>query len=242
MSDKPDQIHAALLKIMEEIGAIEKDRSGSGIQYKFRGVDDVYNAAHGPMVSNGVYCTPEVLEKSTVDAKTSTGKFTRLSSVTVRYTFRAADGSSVSTITSGEALDSGDKGIAKATSVAHRITLVQMFCIPTEESRANDVDNASDELADTSTPPPELEPTNTPFIIDNKPVTREEALAHIAEIDNIPHLKNWYKKNKGVICLGNGDVRQEYMDINNAIIARDKEISEALSGPPPDEVSDVEPF
>jgi hypothetical protein len=58
---------------------------------------------------------------------------TREVTVRVRYRFLAPDGSHVDVVVPGESLDKSDKGVAKAMSVAYRIALIQLFCLPTDE-------------------------------------------------------------------------------------------------------------
>jgi hypothetical protein len=53
----------------------------------------------------------------------------------MKFTAYTEDGSSVSSITVGEAMDSGDKSMNKAMSVAYKYALMQIFCIPTEEEK-----------------------------------------------------------------------------------------------------------
>ena len=48
------------------------------------------------------------------------------------------DGSYVDTVNVGEAMDSGDKGMNKAMSIALKYSLLQMFLIPTEEPKDPD--------------------------------------------------------------------------------------------------------
>lgn len=50
------------------------------------------------------------------------------------------DGSSVETVNVGEAMDSADKGMNKAMSIALKYSLLQMFLIPTEEPKDPDRD------------------------------------------------------------------------------------------------------
>jgi hypothetical protein len=49
-----------------------------------------------------------------------------------------SDGSSVTTVITGEAMDSGDKATNKAMSVALKYALLQMFLIPTDDMRDPD--------------------------------------------------------------------------------------------------------
>src|SRR3546814_15484780 len=67
------------------------------------------------------------------DVLTSTGKPTREVTVTGTYRFYGPAGDYIEAVVPGESLDSGDKGTAKAMSVAYRIVLLQSLCIPTDE-------------------------------------------------------------------------------------------------------------
>ena len=133
-----EKIHHAMLAIMGEIGAIEKERtvSGFGAGYKFRGIDQVYSAIHPLMIKHRVYMRAEVLDKSREEriGSNSSGKqtVTAFTSLRMRYHFVAADGSSVFTEAEGEGMDSGDKSSNKAMAVAHKYAILQAFCVPTE--------------------------------------------------------------------------------------------------------------
>jgi hypothetical protein len=90
--------------------------------------------------------------------------------LTVRHTFTADDGSFVEAVTIGEAMDSGDKSSNKAMSAAMKYALLEVFCVPTEDD--NDTENHSHEPRATAksvggtaanpTPPARPEPTSTP--------------------------------------------------------------------------------
>lgn len=70
--------------------------------------------------------------------------------LTMKFTFFAEDGSSVSSTTIGEAMDTGDKSMNKAMSTAYKYALMQIFCIPTEEDK--DTENQTHEIAPKNTP------------------------------------------------------------------------------------------
>lgn len=44
-------IHQAIAGVMKDVGAVGKDRSNQQQGFKFRGIDDVMNALHAPMVT-----------------------------------------------------------------------------------------------------------------------------------------------------------------------------------------------
>ena len=123
-----------------------KDQQNTeGGRYYFRGIDDVINALGPAMREVGVLCLPTVEWSERKDTKTTRGKNTRETIARVRYTFYGPNGDSISAVTEGESLDSGDKGTAKAFSVAYRIALIQGFVLPTDEP---DPDSFSYERSD----------------------------------------------------------------------------------------------
>lgn len=127
-------IHLALAAILKDIEAIAKDKKNEAQGFKFRGIDDIYNSLHPIFAAHGVVCLPSVEKVETTEAgKTSKGTQIYRTQATVLYTFVAADGSSSSARMVGEGMDSGDKGTAKAMSVAHKYLLLQTFLIPTSD-------------------------------------------------------------------------------------------------------------
>lgn len=141
------KIYAAMINILRDIKAIGKDKQTSGYAtFKYRGIDDVYNALNPVMAQHGVFCVPELLDSSR-EERTNAKKDKVIAYVTVKvkYTFYAEDGSSVSCIVAGEGMDSGDKATPKALSIAMKYALFQTFCIPTEELA--DPDAETDQLA-----------------------------------------------------------------------------------------------
>jgi len=131
-------IYKKLAAINSEVEAIGKDRKNEQQGFKFRGIDDVMNALHFSFAKNEVVILPEVLtyERSERQNTKGTAIFSILAKI--KYTFVAPDGSSVSSIVVGEAMDSGDKGMNKALSIALKYVLLQMFLIPTEEEKDPD--------------------------------------------------------------------------------------------------------
>lgn len=140
------KIYGAIIAVMRDCGSIGKDRQASGFaSFKFRGIDDVYNALHPVMSLHGVFCVPEVLETTREERANAKGTVMAYVTAKVRFTFYAEDGSSVHCVTVGEAMDSGDKALPKAQSIAMKYAMFQTFCIPTEEMP--DPDAETDHLA-----------------------------------------------------------------------------------------------
>lgn len=135
-------IYQAINEVMEACGAVGKDMVNHQQQgYKYRGIDAVMNALNPALKKAKVFASPEVLELTREERHTAKGGLLIYSIAKVKYTFYAADGSSVSAIVIGEGMDSGDKSMNKAMSAAYKYALFQVFCIPTEEMVDSEVDS-----------------------------------------------------------------------------------------------------
>ncbi len=137
----PPLIYAAITKVMSDIGAIGKNRRNQQQQYQFRGIDDVYNAAHEALAKHGVFCVPRVLETAHERGETKSGGAMISVRLRVSYTWYAADGSNIESIMVGEANDTADKATNKAMAAAQKYAFLQMFCIPTEELKDSENDH-----------------------------------------------------------------------------------------------------
>ena len=163
-------IYKKMIEVMRDVDFIGKDRKNTqGTGYNFRGIDDVYNALHSGLAKAGVFCTPEVLTRDREERISKAGGKLIWTILSVKYSFYAEDGSFVSSITHGEAMDSGDKGVNKAESAAQKYAFIQIFCIPTKEDK--DTENNTPELAPES--PKKVEPkiitkTNNLIIEESK--------------------------------------------------------------------------
>jgi hypothetical protein len=153
MSDTPLTIYQAMAKILADIDYIGKDRKadmGNAGKYNFRGIDDIYNALHSSFAKHKVFLLPKVLDSKieTIEKeKTYNGviskTYTCSAILTIEFTFVSEDGSSVTAIGIGQALDQSDKATNKAQSAALKYCLMQTFLIPTEESKDIEDDNIS---------------------------------------------------------------------------------------------------
>lgn len=134
------EIYQRMAALMADIGAIAKDSTNQQQGFKYRSIDAVYNALNPLLAKHGIFTTPEVLEKTREERTNSKGTVLAFTTLRVRYSFWAPDGSSVSCTVEGEGMDSGDKSSNKAMAVAHKYALLQTFCIPTEEQKDPDAD------------------------------------------------------------------------------------------------------
>ncbi len=172
------QIFALIPKIMHEVGGIAKGRKNVQQGYAFRGIDEVYAALQGPLSSNGVFYVPEVTERDVTERQTKNGGTLFYTTLKMRFTFYAPDGSSVTAVTCGEAMDSGDKSTNKAMSAALKYALLQVFCIPTEEREANDADYQTHEVAPAkpAAPKPNASATSAPSASEQTVIQLKELL------------------------------------------------------------------
>ena len=132
MADKKN-IYETISAVMDEIGAIGKNKRNAQQGFMYRGVDDVMNALNPAFIKHKLFMVPEVIEQSRERRTTGKGGELIYSVCKVRYTFFAEDGSSVQAVIIGEGMDSGDKASNKAMAVAFKYACFQVFCIPTEE-------------------------------------------------------------------------------------------------------------
>lgn len=137
------------MKVYQSINAVQKELSTVGITkdrtntqgsgYKFRGIDDVYNAIAPLLAKHALCILPRVLTRECVERLSKNGGALFYVTVEVEFDFVSAeDGSKHTVKTFGEAMDSGDKATNKAMSAAYKYAAFQAFSIPTESD--NDAD------------------------------------------------------------------------------------------------------
>lgn len=141
------------MKVYQCINSVQKELSHQGIgknqkntmqNYKFRGIDDVFNTLAPLIAKHGLCILPDVLEREVAERKNAKGTTIFYVTVKVKYTFIAAEDSSThEVIVYGEAMDSSDKATNKAMSAAYKYAAIQAFCIPTEGD--NDTENSNHE-------------------------------------------------------------------------------------------------
>jgi hypothetical protein len=183
----PD-INARMVAVMRDLGAIGKDKKNEAQGFKYRGIDDVYNAINPILAKHGVFMAAEIVSKSREERvsikeyqgnkKESVLAFTCLR---MRYRFVAEDGSYVETEAEGEGMDSGDKSSNKAMAVAHKYALLQAFCIPTQ-----DLDDPDAHVHEVAAKPAQMrQPQASPTDVDDP--------------DVVEGVKNWVAKQKALI-------------------------------------------
>jgi len=124
-------VYVALNAVMRKVTTVRKRSRNSAQNYNFRGIDDVLNAVGPAFRAHGIIPVPILQTSQYRDVKTSTNKPSRECTVTVAYRFYGPAGDFVEVIVPGESMDTGDKGAAKAMSVAFRTALIQLLALAT---------------------------------------------------------------------------------------------------------------
>ena len=144
-------VYKAINKVQSALAktGISKDRTNSqGSGYKFRGIDDVYNAVAPLLAEHGLCILPRVLARTCEERASKSGGALFYVTVEAEFDFVCAeDGSKHTVKTFGEAMDSGDKATNKAMSAAYKYAAFQAFSIPTEGD--NDADAHTHAVAPT---------------------------------------------------------------------------------------------
>jgi hypothetical protein len=119
---------------MADVQSVAKSDRNTHQNFSFRGIDAVLNAVGPVLRRHGVVVLPEVLSHSfeTVEVGQKRSLMGHVI-VHVAYTFVGPEGDSLRTVVLGEAMDSGDKAVPKAMSVAFRTALLQALALPTDE-------------------------------------------------------------------------------------------------------------
>lgn len=125
---------------------VSKGQTNKDQNYKYRGIDDVYNALAPAFAENRLMMLPRVLSREVTERKTKHGTPLFSVVVDVEYDIKCGDDGSQHTIrVVGEAMDMADKATNKAMSAAFKYACMQVFCIPTEGD--NDADASTPQLA-----------------------------------------------------------------------------------------------
>ncbi len=152
---------------------IAKDRKNDQQGYKFRGIDDIYNALSSLLGEHGLCILPRVLSREVTERTNKNGTVLFYVVVDVEFDFVAAADSSKHTVkVCGEAMDSGDKATNKAMSAAYKYACLQTFCIPTEGD--NDADATTHQIV-----PATPKALSTPARVAAKPIFEQFGMEKI---------------------------------------------------------------
>jgi hypothetical protein len=135
--EAPTNVIEAILAVMREVKAVGKDGYNEQQKFNFRGIDGVQNAVGPAARKYGLVCLPTRIKEIAHDQVEIGAKRSLMahSKTVVVYTFFGPGGldDKVEVEVPGESMDSGDKGTAKAMSVAYRTLWIQALNLPTHE-------------------------------------------------------------------------------------------------------------
>lgn len=126
-------IYEQIPKIMLDLKPVGKGQYNQQQRFKYRGIDDVYNALQPLLAKHGVFSTSEIVSRDRREVQTKAGARAYHCVNSYKFTFWASDGSSIDIWADGEAMDMGDKASNKCAAIAHKYALLQLFCIPTAD-------------------------------------------------------------------------------------------------------------
>lgn len=144
---KAPHVYAAIAEVMGELAktGIGKNNKNTQQGYKFRGIDDVYNALAPVLARAKLLILPRVLNRTVTERETRNGGVLFYVVLDVEFDIVSGiDGSKHTVRVVGEAMDSGDKASNKAMSAAYKYACMEAFCIPTEGD--NDADATTHEV------------------------------------------------------------------------------------------------
>lgn len=147
MTDQVPAVYGAISDVMAKLAKEGIAKNSKNVQqgYKFRGIDDVYNALSPFLAECKLVILPRVLKREVTERETKNGGALFYVVLDVEFDFVAAvDGSRHVVRVVGEAMDSGDKATNKAMSAAYKYACMEAFCIPTEGD--NDADAQTHEV------------------------------------------------------------------------------------------------
>lgn len=167
------QIYQLIPKIMQEVGAVGKGGYNAFDKYKFRSIDDIYNALQPVLAKNGVFIVPRIISSIENTIQSQAGKDQIRIKIKVEYKICAPDGSFVESIFEGEGIDRSDKATNKAAQASFKYMVSQLFCLAFEGME--DADKESPEVGR-----PINNKTEPKKLSSQVAQTKVEALAHSA--------------------------------------------------------------
>ena len=217
----------AINGVMEEVSreGISKDRNNQQQGYKFRGIDDVYNALAPLLSKHKLIITPRGLGRTSEERRTTNDKPIFYVNVEMEFELISALDGTRETAGPfyGEAMDSADKATNKAQSAAYKYMAMQQFCIPTEGD--NDAD------ATTIEPAPRRGPTAANMAINLLRGCGDPGMFKDA----------WEKNKDGWKRVLNDDEARRVWAVKDELIAKFKAEAEAAK-PKPAPLDTNDPF
>jgi hypothetical protein len=137
-------IHAVAAALAK--AGIPKTHSNEDEGYEYRSIDDVLNRLAPLLAKHRLCVLPRVLQRAASVRRGDHGANLTMVELKVAFDFISADDGSRRTVkVYAEALDSGDKGTAKAMAAAFKTAMIQSLCIPVPGN--DDADRLTPKLA-----------------------------------------------------------------------------------------------
>ena len=181
----PQNIHAIIPAIREELGFISKDQQATaGAQFQYRGHDTIVNAIVPLLNKYGVFITVEDELLRYEGREAANKKWATASVIRKAVTFHAPDGSSVTSTVVAESIDNGNKSTGQAQTYAYRFALTQTFTIPTGEADPDSTSGDFGAAGESAPAPTRTQPTatipraNDPEVEDLKASIADHLKAH----------------------------------------------------------------
>lgn len=173
--------------IMSDVKAVGKTQKNQQQGFMFRGIDSVMNELHSTFARHNVFVIPNVADYSVTEKITKSGSIIYYTRAKMEFHFTSAeDGSEIVAVNVGEAMDSGDKSMNKAMSIALKYALMQMLLIPTQDEKDPDA----------TTPPDTRNMTIAEYaetVSGNEEL--KNLLTELAGAKNIDDIKDIYSQN-----------------------------------------------
>jgi len=133
-------VYRAITRITADFAkaGIPKAHTNVRDQYQYRSIDDVLNRLAPLLAKHRLCVLPRVLKRHAEDRAGDQDSL--LVSVRLLVSFdlvSSRDGSCHTVQSWGEALDTGDKGTAKAMSAAYKSAMLEVFCVPVASDDAD---------------------------------------------------------------------------------------------------------
>jgi len=138
---------AKMLKVMEDVGYIQKSGWNSFHKYRYATEADVASSVSGALIKNGVHVFHSVIDRECLQFKTAKGRDSFLITVKLELTFIDVDSDEkfVGTFY-GDASDSDDKAIYKAITGGVKYALMKSFMIETGDDPERDAKAEKDSV------------------------------------------------------------------------------------------------
>lgn len=141
MTDEQKTLIKKLVKIMNDIGPVEKTGWNNFNKYKYTTEADVQSITSKKMAAENLIMIPYEVSHESKEVTTKKGNTEQLYTGTWDFLINDGDsGESVIVRVSGQGQDSGDKAAFKAFTGAHKYALMKLFQISTGDDPERDGD------------------------------------------------------------------------------------------------------